>query len=119
MAEGLARTILPGRPEVSSAGIYRGEVHPLVVDAMRDIGIDLSSHRSRLLEEIEADSYDLVIVLAEPAFEATKTLKTKKRILLPYPDPTREPGAPEVIKERIRSVRDSLKKRIEGLMLKA
>jgi arsenate reductase (thioredoxin) len=51
MAEGLLRKMASDRVDVFSAGTVATRVHPLAIKAMREIGIDISGHRSKTLEE--------------------------------------------------------------------
>lgn len=113
MAEGIARHLLPKTVSVHSAGLYPGEVHAWTIEVMNEIGIDISSHRSKRLESVCDETYDYVVVLAEPAVEATRVIQAKKRLPWFHPDPAKEPGSVETVKAEIRRVRDALKAQIE------
>ena len=63
MAEGIARSLLPDTVKVSSAGSQPTRVRPLAVEALKEIGIDISRQRSKGLDTIDKDSVDLVITL--------------------------------------------------------
>lgn len=63
MAEGLARTILGPDVRVQSAGTRPDVVNPYAVEVMREIGIDLSGHRSKSVDTIDPASVDTVITL--------------------------------------------------------
>ena len=63
MAEGIARSLLPDTVKVSSAGSRPAEVRPLAVEALKEIGIDISAQRAKGLDSIDQDSVDLVITL--------------------------------------------------------
>jgi arsenate reductase len=115
MAEGWARVLLPDRVSVHSAGIHPGEVNHLTVEVMSEVGVDLSSHRSKRLHEVAHMDFDLVVVLAEPAFAPVSVLKAKESLLWAFPDPVAIPGDPEDLKGKIRAVRDALKEKILGL----
>lgn len=118
MAEGLARALLPEPAIVQSAGLYPGEVNILTIEVMREIGIDISTHRPKLLKAVEKDRFDYLIVLAEPAVQATRSLDAAHRLDWLYPDPAKTEGSPETVKAAIRVVRDALKTQIEGFFLK-
>lgn len=113
MAEGLARHIFPKTVSAQSAGLYPGEVHAWTIEVMREIGINISSHRSKKLEAIAGETYDYVVVLAEPAVEATRMIQSNKLLSWFHPDPAKEPGNAENVKMEIRRVRDALKTQIE------
>ena len=63
MAEGLARQILGASIEVTSAGSLPSYVNPYAVEALAEIGIDISSHRSKSVDDIDATGIDLVVTL--------------------------------------------------------
>jgi arsenate reductase len=115
MAEGLARALLPDHFSVHSAGLHPGEVNQLTAEVMQEVGVDLSSHRSKRLHEVAHLEFDRVIVLAEPAFAQASALTAKESLLWSFPDPVAAPGDPEEIKKKIRAVRDALKERILNL----
>ncbi len=118
MAEGLARYLLPKTVSVHSAGLYPGEVNSLTIEVMGEIGIDISTHRSKLLKVVEASHFDYVIVLAEPAVQPTQYLDARHHLEWLYPDPAKTEGNPETVKAAIRKVRDELKAQIEEFFLK-
>ena len=115
MAEGIARHLFPKTILVQSAGVHPGTLNELTVEVTREIGIDISGHYSKRLSTVSTINFDLVVVLAEPAWEATALLKTSKRILWSLEDPVAVPGEVEWLKEKIRKVRDTLKGNIEKL----
>ncbi|MDO8462012.1 MAG: arsenate reductase ArsC [Deltaproteobacteria bacterium] len=112
MAEGLARTLLPNSFSIMSAGLYPGELNPITIEVMKEIGIDISHQRSKLLVEVKDKRFDRVVVLAEPAWKAIEMLNADHKLLWPFPDPASDPGDVETVKGRIRTVRDQLKERI-------
>src|ERR1041384_4984382 len=61
MAEGLLRHEGGGRFEVSSAGVNPSRVRPEAVEAMREIGIDISGHRSKSADEFVGQDFDYII----------------------------------------------------------
>jgi arsenate reductase (thioredoxin) len=63
MAEGLARSILGPEVRVQSAGSQPSTVNPYATEAMKEIGIDLTSHTSKSADTIDAASIDTVITL--------------------------------------------------------
>ena len=116
MADGFARALLSATTRVNSAGIYPGTVNRLTIDVMREIGIDISSHRSKQLAEVAGLSFDLAVVLAESAFESvTQKIQAREVRLWAFPDPICEPGEDEVLKEKIRRVRDGIREKIVEL----
>ena len=63
MAEGIARSLAPPGVKVSSAGSSPASVRPQAIRALKEIGIDISGHRSKGLDSIDAGSVDAVITL--------------------------------------------------------
>ena len=116
MAEGIARTLSPKHFTIQSAGVHPGNLNDLTVEVTREIGVDISNHHSKRLESIANIDFDLVVVLAKPAWESALILKARKKILWPLEDPVAIPGDNEWLKEKIRKVRDSIKKNIEELL---
>ena len=115
MAEGLARKFLPENFSIHSAGIYPGELNQITVEIMQEIGIDLSAQYSKRLAAVEGILFDLVVVLAKPAWEAAQEIRAAQRMLWHFHDPVAKPGSREELKEKIRIVRDGIEKRIQQL----
>ncbi|MCM0593689.1 MAG: arsenate reductase, glutathione/glutaredoxin type [Gloeotrichia echinulata CP02] len=63
MAEGFARTLGEGKICVNSSGLSTGEVDPLAVEVMTEIGIDISNQNSKPLTQFNPENYDAVISL--------------------------------------------------------
>lgn len=110
MAEGLARRLFGGRAVVESAGSQPSRVNPLAIAAMREVGIDLSTHRSKSVDEIEPGGVDLVITLC--AEEVCPVgLAGARRLHWPIPDPA---GAGESL-DGFRAARDEILRRLIAL----
>lgn len=67
MAEGLLRHDAGYRFEVASAGVEPTQVRPLAIKAMNEIGIDISGHRSKSVDEFEGQNFDYVITVCDNA----------------------------------------------------
>ncbi|MBK8207656.1 MAG: arsenate reductase ArsC [Planctomycetes bacterium] len=63
LAEGIARKYAPPGVRISSAGSSPAFVRPQAIEALAEIGIDASSHSSKTVADIDADSVDVVITL--------------------------------------------------------
>ncbi len=110
MAEGLARATLPDNVEVASAGTFAWRVHPLAIEVMAELGIDISHQRSKPVEELEGE-FDYVITLCDSAAAACPNLQGKRaRLHWPFPDPAASDR--ENLKEAFREVRDLIEERI-------
>jgi arsenate reductase (thioredoxin) len=70
MAEGLLRHDAGDRFEVESAGTRPGHVRPEAIAVMKELGIDISAHRSKHVQEFERDSFDYVLTVCDSAKES-------------------------------------------------
>jgi arsenate reductase len=112
MAEGFARLMAPAGTEVYSAGSEPTVVNPLAVQAMREVGIDISSHRSKCVDEIDKDRIGTVITLCAeevcPIFPGPV-----ERLHWPFPDPAAASGSEEERLAAFRRVRDQIRSKLE------
>jgi arsenate reductase (thioredoxin) len=70
MAEGLLRHDAGDRFEVFSAGVRPSHVRPEAIAVMREVGIDLSGHRSKHVDEFAGQSFDYVLTVCDNARES-------------------------------------------------
>ncbi len=116
MAEGLARRRLGDGARVRSAGSKPTRVNPWAIRAMAELGIDISSHRSESVQDVDRGSVDLVITLCAeevcPVF-----LAEARRLHWPIEDPDRADEAltDEQRLAHFRVARDEIARRLEGL----
>jgi arsenate reductase (thioredoxin) len=114
MAEGIARSLAPQGVKVSSAGSSPASVRPQAIQVLKEIGIDISGHRSKGLDSIDAGSVDAVITLCAeevcPVF-----LGKAHRLHWGLPDPAAVMGTEETRLNAFRSVRDELRRRLKIL----
>jgi arsenate reductase (thioredoxin) len=115
MAEGLARKLLGARVAVQSAGSEPSRVNPYAIEVMREVGVDLATHRSKSVETIEPDTVGLVVTLCAeevcPVF-----LGKARRLHWPIQDPaTSAPLPREEMLARFRAARDQIQRRLEVL----
>jgi arsenate reductase (thioredoxin) len=69
MAEGLLRTMYGDRYDVYSAGVESSQVDPRAIKVMNEIGIDISSQRSKKLDEYRGTHFDLAVTVCDKAKE--------------------------------------------------
>lgn len=114
MAEGIARSLAPKGVEVSSAGSAPTQVRPQAIEVLREIGIDISSHVSKSVEDIEPSSVQAVVTLCAeevcPVF-----LGRAWRIHWGLSDPAFAKGSDEDVMRAFRGVRDELSERLACL----
>ncbi len=70
MGEGVLRHDAGERFEVESAGTQPGSVRPEAITVMRELGIDISGHRSKSVKEFDGQKFDYVITVCDSAREA-------------------------------------------------
>ena len=88
MAEGWARHLHGETMEVCSAGIEIHGLNPLAVRAMALAGVDISSHYSKLVDDLQDVQFDLVITVCDRASESCPMFpKQTKVIHVGYEDP--------------------------------
>lgn len=112
MAEGIARDHFGNRHQVLSAGSQPSSLNPAAVAALSEIGIDISSHYSKSVSDIDLSSIDLIITLCAEEVCPIVPGKTKK-LHWGLPDPAGT-GTPEEVLARFRSVRDTLIQKIHS-----
>ena len=116
MAAAMLRHLAGRRLHVESAGVRAGELDPLAVEAMDEIGIEIAAHRPRRFEDLEDGSFDLVITLSpeaqHKAMELTRTAATQVEYW-PTMDPTAVEGSREQRLAAYRAVRDGLMERLK------
>lgn len=109
MAEGLLRDRHGDRYEVHSAGTEATRVRPLAIEVMQEIGIDISGHTSKTLDDIDDQSFDLVITVCDQAREACPHLPARKQSFhAGFEDPSSASGTQEEQRAVFRRVRDAL-----------
>src|SRR5438477_11239362 len=81
MAEGWLRHLAGDRFEVQSAGIEATRVRPLAMQAMAEVGVDLSTHTSKTLDRFVQEPWDAVITVCDDANEACPFFPGGKRRL--------------------------------------
>ena len=109
MAEGLLRELGGGRFEVESAGTRPSGVRPEAVEAMREVGVDISSHRSKSVDEFAGQSFDYVITVCDNARESCPVFHGKaERIHRSFDDPAAVAGAWDERLAAFRRVREEM-----------
>lgn len=106
-----------GRIEVCSAGTEPREVHSLAIEAMREVGIDITAHRPKNLQDLVAQPFDYVITVCDQAAEACPTFPDQTtRIHWSFEDPSAAVGSQEERLAVFRRVRMGLLQRIRTFL---
>ncbi|HVR42647.1 MAG TPA: arsenate reductase ArsC [Thermoanaerobaculia bacterium] len=115
MAEGLLRSMAGERFEVASAGTERTRVHPLAVEAMREIGIDIGGHTSKTLDAFRGERFDYVITVCDRANESCPLFPgDTERIHWSFDDPSAASGSDQERLAVFRTVRDAIRQRLRS-----
>lgn len=115
MAEGLARARFGDRARIQSAGSRPSRVNPWAIAAMDELGIDLRTHASTSVDDVDPATVDLVITLCAeevcPLF-----LGEAERLHWPQPDPDHTPPFDDAtMLARFRTARDAIAAQLETL----
>jgi arsenate reductase len=116
MAEGLARALLGKDVEVLSAGSQPSKVNAYAIEAMAEIGIDISRQYSKSVTEVDTASVDAVITLC--ADEVCPVLPGRvRRLHWPIPDPASSDPTFSAgqMRERFRVAREQIRERLPEL----
>jgi len=118
LAEGWLRHLAGDRFEVFSAGAKpTGYVHPLAIKVMAEVGVDISQHRSKSIDEFTRQSLDLLVTVCDNARESCPTCAGAKRQLhWGFDDPAHATGTDEEKLMVFRRVRDEIRRRIEKFL---
>jgi arsenate reductase (thioredoxin) len=112
MAEGIGRRLAPDGVRVSSAGSEPSRVRPQAIQALAEIGIDASGHRSKSLDEFADEEVDCVITLCAEE-NCPVWLGDAHRVHWALQDPAAMKGVAEEVLDSFRDVRDEIHRRLE------
>ena len=118
MAAAILRHLVGHRVYVESAGVRAGEPDPFVAVVMEEIGIDVSQHAPRRIEDLNDTSFDLIVTMSPEAHHAALELTRMMAVDVEYwptidPSYSYESGREQIL-EGYRSVRDTLFQRIKA-----
>lgn len=113
MAEALLRHLSGDRYEALSAGVTPRGLHPLAVEVMRELGVDISAQRSKDVAEFLGQPVDIVVTLCSSARESCPVFPARVRTLhWDVDDPAAVEGTPAERLAAFRRTRDELARRI-------
>ncbi len=114
MAEGLMNALHGDRYMAESAGTEPSEVNPYAITVMREMGVDMSTHRSKSVEKVLEQEFDYVVTVCDHANETCPFfLGGKERIHKGFEDPAAIEGSEEFKLSGFRRIRDEIKAWIE------
>jgi arsenate reductase len=117
MAEGLLRHDGGDRFEVFSAGTKPSRVRPEAVEVMRELGIDISGHRSKSVDEFSGQEFEYVITVCDNANENCPVFPGRtRRIHWGFEDPAAVEGDEATRVAAFRRVRDEIRDKLAGFI---
>lgn len=113
MAEGLFREIGGKSWEVHSAGTKPGVVRPEAIAVMKELGLDLTRHRSKSVDEFTGQFFEYVITVCDNARDNCPVFPSNaKRIHWSFDDPAAVEGTEDVRLMAFRRIRDQIRERV-------
>jgi arsenate reductase len=110
MAEGLLRHDAGDRFDVESAGVDPGRVRPEAIAVMKEIGVDISAHRSKHVDEFAGQQFDFVLTVCDNANESCPVLPGQgERLHRSFEDPAALQGSDQQRLALFRRVRDEIR----------
>jgi len=117
MAEGLLRSMAGDRFEVSSAGTKPSFVRPEAIAAMRDLGVDITSHRSKSVDEFSGSHFDYVVTVCDNAKESCPVFPAEtQRVHWSFEDPAAVEGDDATRLAAFRTIRDQIAERFRDFI---
>lgn len=113
MAEAFVNALCGDKYQAKSAGVTPTGPSPHVVKAMAEVGIDLSTHRSKSILEFQGKTFDYVVTVCDSAREVCPFFPGEKELHKSFPDPAGFKGAEEAVLPKVRAVRDEIKEWVD------
>ena len=109
MAEAILRMLAGDRVDVDSAGTHPSSLHPLAIQAMREVDVDISRQHSKSIDEFRGQEFEAVITVCDQARDACPAFPGRAaRVHYDIPDPAAALGTEEERLEAFRRARDLL-----------
>lgn len=118
LAEAIAKEVFGSNAEIQSAGSQPKTVHPLAIQALKEVGIDISQNKSKLVDDLPpvfVENLDYVITLCAEEVCPILISKKAKKLHWPMTDPARAEESTAVQLEHFREVRNAIEKRLIAL----
>lgn len=109
IAEGFLNTLFKDKYQAFSAGIIKTNVNPYAIEVMKELGIDLSKHYSKKIEDFKEKNFDFVVTVCDKANESCPLFPGKKVVHKNFEDPASFKGNIEDTLIEFRRVRDEIK----------
>jgi arsenate reductase len=118
MSEGLINHLLGDRWEAFSAGTKpSGYVHPLAIEVMGELGIDLSDQTSKSVDQFRGEDFDVVITVCDNAAHNCPTWLGDGEVKhIGFPDPAAATGTEAEKRQSFRDIRDAIRDNVLGFL---
>jgi len=113
MAEGFLNVLHGDRYEGYSAGMEPAKVNPYVIKVMMELGIDISRHRSKSIEEFRGKKFNYVVTVCDQAKEVCPFFPGENILHKSFEDPSKFEDTEEEKLRKTRRVRDEIRDWIE------
>ena len=119
MAEGLVNYDLAGQVKAFSAGVRPSLVNPRAIQVMAELGIDIRHHRSKSVDDLAGEQFDLVITVCDQAQQQCPFFPGETELMhVGFPDPAQATGTEEEVLAAFRQVRDAMRAQMIPLLQK-
>jgi arsenate reductase (thioredoxin) len=120
MAEGFARALSHDGLIAASAGLEAEGLNPLAIEVMREVGIDISTQKSKPVRDFMKEHFSFVVTVSDNAKERSPIFPFTPYLLhWDLPDPSPAQASPEEEKEAFRRVRDVIRANVENFLREA
>jgi len=116
MAEAFLKALAPGRFDVQSAGISPGNLNPLAITAMGEIGIDISMNRTKSADELLSrdEKFDIINTVCDPAAKSCPVFPGARIFNWSFEDPSKVTGTAEERLSTMRKIRDEIQQKLDA-----
>ena len=101
--------ILGDKYEGFSAGIKPTKINPYVIEAMAEIGVDISKHHTKSIMEFSEKHFDYVVTVCDDAREACPFFPGDNILHKSFPNPSEFKGSDDEVLKKVRLVRDQIR----------
>ena len=117
MAEGLVNHDLAGQVKAFSTGVRPSRVNPRAIQVMAELGIDIRHYRSKSVDDLPDEAFDLVITLCDQAQQQCPIFPGETEVMhVGFPDPAKAAGTAEEVLAAFRQVRDALRDQLVPML---
>ena len=117
MAEAMLRRLDSEHFKATSAGVTAGRMHPLTVEVLKEVGIDLGQKMPKSLQQIPDEEFDYVITLGEVAPSYQRKFSRAETVHWKFDRPSGRSIDPEKQLRQFRTVRDQILQRLRLFVL--